>query len=78
MTISIEHCKVKRQITGSGFNICGSKEDLLSIACQIKQAVERDFAYGWVRVRDVQNDEHFAGSSVASIPWAEVSNLQTT
>ena len=57
MKIVIEHGRTKRQIEGA-FNICGSKEDLISIAQQILGAVHEDnsFAYGWVNIRTVRQE----------------------
>lgn len=69
MNIVIEHHQVKRELKGSGFNICGSREDLLRIAAQLKEHAEHDFAYGWVSVRDSQPDEH-ATPNTKPLPWA--------
>jgi len=69
MNIVIEHLQVKRQLNGSGFNICGSREDLLRIAEQIKDEAEYDFTYGWISVRDKQLDEHSTPNATA-LPWS--------
>lgn len=70
MKIVIEHLQVKRELCGNGFNICGSREDLLRIAYQIKEKAEHGFGYGWVEVRDLKPDEHFSGPDTPPRPWA--------
>ena len=52
MKIIIGHGETKRKIDGT-FQICGSKEDLLSIAQQISAIADGDessFSYGWISV----------------------------
>lgn len=72
MKIVIAHNKIKRIIYGSGFNIAGSKDDLLQIAEQIRAHAERpDFCYGWVQVRDPQPDEHSSQPDTVPFPWCE-------
>jgi len=68
MRIVIEHHKIKRKLEGDGFNICGSREDLQRIADQLTEALEEDFYYGWVRIRDLKPDEHSAPNS-EPLPW---------
>ena len=71
MNITIEHRRLKRSIEGSGFNICGSKEDLLRIAGQIlRGASDADFAFGWVEVRDEVPDQH-RGSGNPPLAWGD-------
>ena len=69
MFITIEHYQVKRELKGNGFNICGSREDLLRVAEEIRKACEHDFSFGWVYVRDAQYDEHQLPNTKA-LPWA--------
>lgn len=51
MKITIEHSRTKRQIVGA-FNICGSREDLVSLAEQILDEArgERAWTYGWINI----------------------------
>ena len=69
MNIIIEHYQVKRELTGNGFNICGSREDLMRVAEQIRKQCEHVFTFGWVEVRDAQHDEHSIPNTKA-LPWA--------
>lgn len=72
MKIVIEHKKMKREINGTGFNICGSAQDLIRIATEIKrQATSDEFSYGWILVRDYQEDEHTAGPNSPPLSWIE-------
>lgn len=57
MKIIIEHKGVKREISGSGFNVCGSKEDLRLIADQLVKGSEHG-QYGWIQIRVPTLDEH--------------------
>jgi len=69
MKIVIEHLRVKRELAGSGFNICGSRKDLAAIAEQIQERLRADdWCYGWVSIRDKEPDEHSAPNT-APVPW---------
>lgn len=70
MKIVIEHKGVKRQIEGNGFNICGSQNDLLAIAEQIRANAE-GMVFGWVKIRDEIPDEHYAGPNIQPKAWEE-------
>lgn len=69
MKIIIEHQRVRRELIGSGFNIYGSREDLLTISNQLRELADT-FAYGWVQIRDAKPDEHAAGLHTSAIPWS--------
>jgi hypothetical protein len=70
MKIAIEHHGLKRGIEGTGFNICGSRDDLLLIANQIKERADREsFSYGWIKIRHETTDEHSAGGNSATFNW---------
>lgn len=69
MNIIIEHKGVKREIRGTGFNICGSREDLKRIAAEI--TVSELSHYGWVQVRDAVPDDPFSRPDMKPLPWAE-------
>jgi hypothetical protein len=73
MNIIISHNGVKRAISGDGFNICGSGEDLKRVAEQILEAVNSDprMSYGWIEVRDRIPDKHSAGSGTKPLTWIE-------
>ncbi len=50
MKVIIEHSKTKREINGS-FNICGSREQLRSVARQILDCLDaHPFSYGWIQI----------------------------
>jgi hypothetical protein len=69
MRIIIEHNGIKREIVGSGFNICGSPEDLDRIADIITRKNPQGF--GWVQIRDPMPDEHSAKPNTPPLPWAQ-------
>lgn len=70
MKIIIEHYKVKRELNGDGFNICGSLEDLRAIARQIEEQTRNEFTFGWVSIRDEGQDPHIQPST-SPLPWAK-------
>jgi hypothetical protein len=70
MKIVIEHHRVKRELNGNGFNICGSREDLIAISDQLREKATDTFAYGWVQIRDPNPDEHFTGPNSQPWPWS--------
>jgi len=71
MKIIIEHDHVKRELSGTGFNICGSREDLMRITETIQShIIGTSFGYGWIKVRDDGLDEHSAGPNSETRPWA--------
>lgn len=49
MKIIIEHSRTKREINGP-FSLCGTQEDLQSVAEQILAAIKEDFHFGWVKI----------------------------
>lgn len=56
MKIVIAHKKLSREINGSGFEICGSREDLKSVAHQLCKALDDpNWSYGWVEIREECN-----------------------
>lgn len=69
MKIVISHGHTKREIKGS-FSLCGTGEDLASIAHQILRRVEDDgvvrFNYGWV---DIHADAPPTLGGVAPVGW---------
>jgi hypothetical protein len=70
--ILIEHYGLKRALEGTGFNICGSREDLLRIANQIKERADSDqFSYGWIKIRNDEPDEHYARDYPKAIHWMD-------
>ena len=68
MKIIISHKGVKRELDGTGFNICACRNDLQQIVKEIELALDRDFSYGWVTVRDPIPDEH-AIKNTQPISW---------
>lgn len=67
MKLTISHNGIKRSIDGV-FNICGSKQELLSLAEQIiEQAKRENFEYSWVKIVD----ESPAVLDTKPIGWGE-------
>lgn len=71
MEISIEHHRIKRKLIGTGFNICGSRDDLRRIATEILEKTDENFTFGWVQVRDAVEDIHDAGASTEAKAWMD-------
>lgn len=69
MDIVIEHKRVKRKISGSGFNICGSTRDLETIKNAIEKKLAQGHVFGWLSIRDEVADEHCAGPNTAPLKW---------
>lgn len=65
MNIIISHSITKRRIDGS-FQLCGSKEDLLSIAEQITESVDGGFNYGWI---DILTDKPRSMPNEHPVQW---------
>lgn len=72
MKIHISHKKIKRLIDGDGFNVCGSRDELLSIAEQLRvKASEQGFTFGWVKIRDEYPDTHQCAPNSLSFAWGD-------
>ncbi len=68
MKIIIEHAGLKRAISGTGFNICASPEDLRTIAEAITRADMQ--GYGWLQIRDQKPDDHAATPGTKPLAWS--------
>lgn len=67
MKIIIEHKGLKRSIEGTGFNICASPQDLLTIADTITR--ENPTNFGWLKIRDPIPDDHSATKTQIPLAW---------
>jgi hypothetical protein len=53
---------------GTGFNICGSREELKMIAAQIQRGAE-GMLHGWINIRVPIIDEHQAPVGAETLKW---------
>lgn len=51
MKIIIEHLHTKRVIEGP-FNICGDRQDLITLMDAINETLHNSFSYGWVNITE--------------------------
>lgn len=65
MKILVMHCGVNREIRGD-LDLCGSREDLRSLATQINNRLEEhpDMTYGWIHLRST-------AGNCTPIPWGK-------